>query len=1285
MIRSIVTVLLLCVASVFSANYITLNGEISQPKITILNSDLTQIRVKIDFPGFYMQDTVREGITFQQVTMPKTGVTIDEGLPQVPQTVQLVGIETTGKYEVSLVSADFVNFQNVNIFPAQPQPTRQGQMLPWTMNSEIYETNAWYPSNPVTKNDEAVLRDYRVLPASIYPVRFNPVKKTIEVAKSIVFDVRKVASFGVNELTPALSESPAFSALYKSFIINYRDLQNSRTPGINGLPDMLIITHDSYYDEVLPFARWKNQKGVFTQIVKTSDISANPTNTQIKNFIQNYYDNATDKPDYLLIVGDVTGSAAVPWFQVGPDMSDMPYYFLAGNDILPDISGGRISVQTPAEANRVFTKLIRYEKNPYLTDPNWFHSALVINSSDFQDPSAGDWAARHFTDYGYDPIHHLGANLGNATVANVYNAVNGGISYVYYIGHGAPTYWVTTGFSITHIPVLTNGEMQPVISSVACNNADLDEPNDVFAEVWLKNNVNNGSVGIMAFTESCAVYETDTLARGMVRAVLSDTITAFGNIIDYGRLHMFQSYGQSCSEPMHQSLLVGEPELQVWTRTPQTLTVNAPAAAFLNIPFVVQVSDPQGPLAGAMVCYWDSLGDMNRGYTDANGEYTVDHGVATPVTGMLTVTGHNKIPYQTPIEVLPPQGPYVMVQNLLPMDSLGNGNGIVESGEQIAFKLTLENIGVDPADSVWVTVSSPDTNISIMQNTSNFGSLSAGASLTAGEFEIEVSPKCPHLYSIPIQMEISASGGNLWNQQRFIQVRGGARIELAQQSINFPNTFLNFTSQQEMTIRNAGPDTLRVTDIVSDIPQFSAQPVEFFVAPGSQRSITISFTPDSTRAFSGMLTVINNDPMNFVTTFSAGGSGIFAPDISTEPDSIPVLALITDSLTKQLRIRNNGLGNLDFSAQVSGYDPHGTLFNDGSGGADNYGHIWIDSDESGGPTFNWVDISTSGNLLPLTGNNAISNPQNIGFSFPYYGTDYGQLRVCTNGWISFSTYSVAYNNFSLPNTLAPRSMIALLWDDLLMNNDSQVFTENQGNRFVIMYNDMYRVTGEGPYNFELILYDNGNIVLQYMSLQNPLHDYTVGIQNQDATDGLTVAYNSAYLHDSLAVLISKHSWLSVEPLAGSVSAQGYLDLLLTVKTNSFPLGDFYASIQIESNDPDEPIIYVPVHLTTSLTGIDGQQEIIPSNLQLAQNYPNPFNPSTTIEYGLPLQQQVEITIFNLLGQKVRTLFNGVQHAGMHKVVWDGINQNGTTVGSGIYVYKLMTPEKSIVRKMIFMK
>jgi flagellar hook assembly protein FlgD len=89
---------------------------------------------------------------------------------------------------------------------------------------------------------------------------------------------------------------------------------------------------------------------------------------------------------------------------------------------------------------------------------------------------------------------------------------------------------------------------------------------------------------------------------------------------------------------------------------------------------------------------------------------------------------------------------------------------------------------------------------------------------------------------------------------------------------------------------------------------------------------------------------------------------------------------------------------------------------------------------------------------------------------------------------------------------------------------------------------------------------------------------------------------------------------------------------------------------------------------------------------LSANYPNPFNPSTEIRYAVPAAGRVTLTVFNLRGEKVRTLADGMMPAGSHKAVWDGLDSNGAAVSSGVYVYRLDAGGgKTSSRRMVLMR
>ncbi len=116
---------------------------------------------------------------------------------------------------------------------------------------------------------------------------------------------------------------------------------------------------------------------------------------------------------------------------------------------------------------------------------------------------------------------------------------------------------------------------------------------------------------------------------------------------------------------------------------------------------------------------------------------------------------------------------------------------------------------------------------------------------------------------------------------------------------------------------------------------------------------------------------------------------------------------------------------------------------------------------------------------------------------------------------------------------------------------------------------------------------------------------------------------------------------------------------------------------------------IPVQIVSKMKRTEEElkagKSAVPQEFSLWQNYPNPFNPETEISYALPTACHVKLSIYNLLGQRVRTLVNEHQAAGHKTVHWDGTDEKGNKVASGVYFYKIHGGEFTDAKKMILMK
>ena len=160
---------------------------------------------------------------------------------------------------------------------------------------------------------------------------------------------------------------------------------------------------------------------------------------------------------------------------------------------------------------------------------------------------------------------------------------------------------------------------------------------------------------------------------------------------------------------------------------------------------------------------------------------------------------------------------------------------------------------------------------------------------------------------------------------------------------------------------------------------------------------------------------------------------------------------------------------------------------------------------------------------------------------------------------------------------------------------------------------------------------------------------------------------------------------SVYQTSGSSSGNGVL-LSLKFKASIGNQVNFdFAGVM--ANSSDGSTIALNSTGTSIVTDVDFEntEKAIPKQFLLQQNYPNPFNPETTIRFSLPKDNQVELTIYNVLGQKIRNLIYQNYPAGEHVVQWDGRDYSGEIVNSGIYIYKIKVGDFTDMQKMTFMK
>lgn len=129
---------------------------------------------------------------------------------------------------------------------------------------------------------------------------------------------------------------------------------------------------------------------------------------------------------------------------------------------------------------------------------------------------------------------------------------------------------------------------------------------------------------------------------------------------------------------------------------------------------------------------------------------------------------------------------------------------------------------------------------------------------------------------------------------------------------------------------------------------------------------------------------------------------------------------------------------------------------------------------------------------------------------------------------------------------------------------------------------------------------------------------------------------------------------------------------------------------IAKGDPAEPVEWhldfiILEHQDSTITNIGAGSYEIPADFLLMQNYPNPFNPETTIHYKIPKTSHVRMSIYNILGQELKVLVNEKQMSGEKSVIWNGRDNSGKEVSSGVYIYRFQTENHTYSRKMVLLR
>ncbi len=1015
--------------------------------------------------------------------------------------------------------------------------------------------------------------------------------------------------------------SPAFWEAYKSLADNFNYSYMRTLPLAR--ERILVISHSQLSTYQEDFVAWKRSLGFEVFVVNKSD--AGSSLNEIKAFIQNHYQQY--HCDYLFLWGDVSGTFSIPTnFYPSPeypenDADDHYYTLLEGDDYFPEMIVGRFSFNDVSEFLTMCNKTISYEKTPFMTDTTWMRRGLVI---------AGNYA-----EGGLQPTTpiHMSRWLRDRMLDYGYTQVDSVFFPPSYPGTSLIQQAINQGVQVISYRGWgdANGWHYPSFH-IPDLTSTYNGPKMPIVYSIVCNTGDFANTVNPSFGEKWMRMGSMSSPGGCIAFVgPSDlhTKTRLNNSISSGAFRSIMDQGV---RGFGSSVLNGKMEL--YKNFPNDI------APGMYVPFYYHVynilSDPTLRM-WSLVPETISEGVIQGGLSFAQSDSHVRINAANLDGAVITGT-KNSVDFS--------YARIVNGQAILPIDPNQTGN----------LKLTISKD--DHIPLVRELTPSQNATLGIISNNMANSFINPGSQNTLTLGFKNFSAAAINNASVVLTVnndEVTITNGT----QNIASLAAGATHELsfglnANNAID-PGQVLTFT------VNISNPADQHMFQLMGGGAQIVVYGHTGVLNPGQASNITFNVTNNGNIPMNN----ISIQALSLSTAASAQGTPISLGNLevgqsATFTASITVQADAYHGHTIPFKFTATNPAGYTFISYYSAFV--GTPVTNDPTGPDEYGYYAYDSTDTAytqAPAYAWMELDpTTGPLGTVYLNKDDgSHTINLPFTFKYYGVDYNSLTFCTNGWLSFVPNTmVDFYNCYIPAALGPYAMVAAYWDDLKgmkvaedTFNDIRIiyYHDAANNRFIIEWNNAYNQynidlgAGASLEKFQVILYpragQDGDIVIQYHTVDNPgttTNYCTVGVEDHTQLRGLTYTHGNTY------------------PATAAPLASG-----LAVKFTTTPPDSYVA------ND-------------------DQHTPGIASSLR---NYPNPFNPHTNIAFSMSKAGYANLGIYNLKGQLVKTLHNGNINTGEHHLSWDGTDDNGKTVGSGLYLYRLVTETGSQTNKMLLMK
>jgi hypothetical protein len=1007
---------------------------------------------------------------------------------------RLIAVPFDSDPSLAVTRSNFTELNNIHLAPASEEdlasltPNEPGLIL--RANRDL-----------VTGEIAGVMRDLRLYAVTISPVQYDPETATLRVFTEIEIEI----SHSGTQVTQYGQISEAFSPVYRSFVDNPAVFDPVRiTRGA-----YWVIYPDVFLDQIQPLVEWKKAKGFNVVTINKTEIGSN-TYTNIKNYILARFDSSVIKPDYIVILGDVSmpssyGIATREYtnpYGFGDIGSDNFYTFLYGNDYFPDVLIGRISFDYQSDLNYYLDKFDDYERHPYMDETTWYHRGVVVAGSDgftFTSPRFTKlWCREAMMNRGFTYVDTFFAENGGWELpALITEAINNGVSFVNYRGYGAPDYWTPPYYANSDLNALSNANKYGIMTSMVCGTGDYNDAVDVcFGETWIRGN-NKGGVGFIGNSNHDAHTRfTNTMDIGIYWGWFVEDATTLAQGLLMGKMALYNAFPTDRSANGQVELYfnsynnLGDPEINCWTDIPRPMTaVFADSIQIGQNRIDVNIRDAQGsPIEGAAVCVWKGSEVFSVGFTDANGDCRLASAPATAGYMRVTTTARNFIPVEDSLNYF--QGTVTVgyashvVDDDSDGESLGDADGVINPSERIELPVILANSGVtDTAFGVSAELTCQTPGITISRSLATYGDIAPGQSAASSQpFFLRVAPEMTHGITVAMILDVSDTQGHTWQNIIELPLAAGLMEVVADTIIDGGNQQIDPGEIVGLVVaaRNSGGDPLL-----------------------SAGAILRTADPD----------------VQILDSTSTLGNCLEGDTVSNglEPFQVAVGSHIYIGHTINFTIEYTGIG--PHVATASFGVPVGTVSSDDPLGPDNYGYYCFDDTDTSyanHPTYQWIDINIAWTYASLSDDDV----ETIDLPFPvqYYGQIFDEVSICDNGFVALGrTWWPNFYNGPIPAPQNAPAMLAPFWDDFTMT-PGRVYYHHapDSGMFIMGWRNAYDGDNSRNQTFEIIILDNAlwptrtgdnDIIFQYQTAQS-VSTMSAGICSPDRRDGLQLNFNN---------------------------------------------------------------------------------------------------------------------------------------------------------------------------------